>query len=77
MRYALVYLHTFEPLTQKQIIMKTASRFVLLTVFAMTIGTFTSCKDKEKDADGFEVTDDTISTKEELGTTATDTVKVN
>ncbi len=40
----------------------------------MSMGTVTSCKDKDKEIDEIEITEDTISTKEELSTSATDTM---
>lgn len=48
----------------------------MITLFSMSVGSLTSCKDKDKENDDYEVTEDTISTKEELTTTATDTVVV-
>lgn len=56
--------------------MKTLSKILMITLFSMSVGSLTSCKDKDKENDDYEVTEDTISTKEELTTTATDTVVV-
>ena len=54
--------------------MKTISKIVLFSIFTMSMGTVTSCKDKDKEIDEIEITEDTISTKEELSTSATDTM---
>lgn len=54
--------------------MKTLKKIILFSIFTMSMGTVTSCKDKDKEVDEIEITDDTITTKEELSTSATDTV---
>ncbi len=54
--------------------MKTLSKIIIFSLFTISVGSMTSCKDKDVENDEYEVAEDTISTKEELTTSATDTM---
>lgn len=56
--------------------MKNFSKFLSAAALTLVLSTTFSCKNENKEVEEYNVTEETLTTKEELTTTATDTAVV-